>query len=79
LKALDFSCRPEQVVLPLSKDAHSLIPGATQKWTATENQRLVELVFSKLGTVFTPDELPTGEILADLGRHLATARCSAGT
>jgi choloylglycine hydrolase len=78
LDSLDLSCRHQDLILPLSADAQPFVPGGGRSWTTMENQGLVNLVFSKLEAVFSPDELPTREILEDFGSYPASAQCAGG-
>ncbi|MGD2122310.1 MAG: linear amide C-N hydrolase, partial [Gemmatimonadota bacterium] len=83
LDTLDFSCRAEDVVVPISADVAALGNAAGGPWTARapgpwtprENGELVGMVFRKLGAVFGPDELPSPEAIAEMAAYPSTARC----
>jgi penicillin V acylase-like amidase (Ntn superfamily) len=78
LDTLDFSCRPADVMLPLSAGVPTLPPGSGRPWSDRENQELLERVFSRLEALLGPEEIPAAEVIADLARHPATAVCAPG-
>jgi len=77
LDTLDFSCRGEDVAVPISSAVSSWLEGG-ESWTAERNGKLVRSVFQQLGAWFSPEELPPSETITDLASYPLTARCGSG-
>ena len=78
---LDFSCRSEDMVLPLSADLQSRFararpPGESLGlWTPEQNRLLLASVFSKLESFLSSDELPPSTAFEKLAEYPSTVRC----
>jgi choloylglycine hydrolase len=77
LDTLDFSCRGENVAVPMSWAVSTWLE-AGGSWTAEKNGKLVRSVLQQLGARLNLEELPPPETIADLASYPLTTRCGSG-